>query len=257
MTKDKRDGKRFTTLENALRLLELFSSDDPELGINEIADRLEIANSTAHRLATTLLSEGFIAKDLHTKLYRLGTPILALGNIVTRQSKLHMISQPVLEALVHQANETAHIGILRGNEVMYLNKIECSHPLRLLSYMGKRNPIHCTSTGQVLLAHQSPKFIEEFLLNKLERYTPKTITDSHTLFNRLKQIKKQGYFLSIEELCKGVSSISAPIQNPNGQVIASIGVAGPIQRINNHTAPKLIKLITNSTHEISHLLRTM
>jgi DNA-binding IclR family transcriptional regulator len=221
-----KDKKRFTSLENALRLLELFSWDEPELGINEIAGRLGIANSTAHRLATTLLSEGFLTKDLHNKLYRLGTPTLSLGNIITRQSKLHMTSQYTLETLVQQANETAHIGVLKGVEIMYLNKVECSHPIRLLSYIGKRNPVHCTSTGQVLLAHQSPKFIEEFLLNKLEKYTPKTITDSQALLHRLEQIKKQGYSLCIEEMHKGVSSISAPIRSPKGQVIASISIAG-------------------------------
>ncbi|MFC4766521.1 IclR family transcriptional regulator [Effusibacillus consociatus] len=255
MTKDEKDEKRFTTLESALHLLDLFSLDEPELGISDIAGRLGIANSTAHRLVTTLMTEGFITKDQHTKLYRLGTSILALGNIVTWQSEIHKISHPVLEVLVQRSNETAHIGVLRGFEVIYLNKMECSHPVRLLSYLGKRNPAHCTSTGQVLLAHQPPKVIEDFLQKKLERYTSKTITDSTTLLNRLKQIKEQGYSLSVEELHEGVSSISAPIRNPKGQVVAAITIAGPIQRINTRTIPNLIELVMKSANEMSHLLQ--
>lgn len=254
MDKNKKDVKRFTSLENALNLLELFSPDEPEFGINEIAERLGVANSTAHRLVMTLLSEGFITKDLHTKLYRLGTSTLTLGNIVMKQSRLHRISQSVLDALVQQVNETAYIGILSGNKVVYSNKAECSHPFRLLTYLGKTNPIHCTATGLVLLAHQSPKFINEFLDKKLGQYTPKTIVNSSTLLNQLKQIKEQGYSFCIEEFRMGVSSISVPIRDPYGQVIASISVAGPIQRINSYTAPKIIKLLTNTANEISDLL---
>ncbi|MFC3885137.1 IclR family transcriptional regulator [Bacillus songklensis] len=257
MIKDKKSEKRFTTLENALRVLDLFSLDEPELGISEIADKLGIANSTVHRLVTTLMSEGFITKDIHTKLYRLGTPILALGNIVTRQSKLHMVSQSVLKALVDQSNETAHIGVLRGFEMIYLNKIECFHPVRLLSYLGKRNPIHCTSTGKVLLAYQSPNFIEEFLQKKLERYTSKTITDPTALLACLNQIKKLGYSVSVEELHVGVASISAPVRNPKGEVIAAVTIAGPTQRMNGRAFPKHIELVTQSANAISHVLNSV
>lgn len=254
MLQNELDGKRFNTLENALHLLDLFSLDEPELSATEIADRLGVANSTVHRLVTTLMSEGFIAKDRHTNLYRLGTSIMALGHIVTGQHKIHKISQPVLEVLVQRSNETAHIGILRDFDVIYLNKIECSHPVRLLSHLGKRNPAHCTSTGQVLLAHQPPKVIEEFLSRKLDRYTSKTITDPDDLSKRLSQIKKQGYSLSIEELHEGVSSISAPIRNPKNQAAASVTIAGPTQRINSHTVPNLIKLVIQAANEISLLL---
>jgi DNA-binding IclR family transcriptional regulator len=257
MIKDKKGENRFTTLDNALRVLELFSLDEPELGIIEIADKLGIANSTAHRLVTTLMSEGFITKDIHTKRYRLGTPILALGNIVTRQSNIYKVSQSVLKSLVDQSDETAHIGVLRGFEMIYLNKIECSHPVRLLSYLGKRNPIHCTSTGQILLAYQSQSFIDDFLQKKLERYTSKTITDPAMLRTRLNQIQKQGYSLSIEELHEGVASISAPIRNSKGHVIAAVTIAGPIQRINSRAIPSQTELVIQSANKITHLLSSV
>jgi DNA-binding IclR family transcriptional regulator len=254
MRKNEMVGKRFTTLENALHLLDLFSLDEPELNATEIADRLHVANSTVHRLVTTLMSEGFITKDRHKNSYRLGTSILALGNIVTTQHKIHTISQSVLEALVQRSNETAHIGILRDFDVIYLNKIECSHPVRLLSHLGRRNPAHCTSTGQVLLAHLPAKDLDTFLLNKLERYTSKTITDPEDLLTLLRKIKKQGYSLSVEELHKGVSSISAPIQDSKGQVVAAVTIAGPTQRINSHTISTLIKLVMKASKEMSYLL---
>jgi DNA-binding IclR family transcriptional regulator len=255
MKKEKENGKRFTSLENALRLLELFSSGEQELGISDMAERLGTAGSTAHRLATTLMSEGFIAKNRHTNLYRLSTSILALGNIVTRQSDLFNISKPFLEALVRESNETAHIGVLQDFDVVYLSKVECSNPFPLLSYPGKRNPAHCTSTGQVLLAHQPPKVMEAFLLTELKRYTSKTITDPTALLQLFKQIEKQGYALSVEELHEGVASISAPIRNGKGRTVASISIAGPTQRINARTIPRLIQLVMKSADEISRHLK--
>ena len=181
-----------STLENALQLLDLFTPDEPEMNATEIAARLGVANSTVHRLVTTLMSEGFIAKDTRTNQYSLGTSILSRGNLVTKQYSLHEISHPILQRLVEQSNETAHLAVLRGFEVIYLQKIECSHPIRLLSHLGKPNPAHCTSSGQVLLAHQPPKTLEKLRTMEFLKYTSKTITDPEALLRLLHQIKKQG-----------------------------------------------------------------
>jgi DNA-binding IclR family transcriptional regulator len=251
-----KQNRRFTSLENALRLLNCFSMDEPERGISELAERLGIANSTVHRLVTTLVSEGFLTKDRHTNLYRLGASVLSLGNIVTSRLNIINLARPLLEALVQQSKETAHIGVLKDYELVYLCKIDCSHPVRLLSHEGKRNPIHCTSSGQVLLAYQPPKVIEQFLQRDLEPYTSKTITNPDTFRSLLRQIQKQGFALSIEELHEGVASIAAPVRDPKGKVIASVTIAGPIQRINRHTIPDLIKLVVQTGNEISKRLET-
>lgn len=255
MRKVVKEEKRLTTLENALNLLDLFSLDEPELNATEIAKRLGVANSTVHRLVTTLMSEGFITKDYYTNHYRLSTSILALGNVVTKQFKIHRISQPVLERLVQKSNETAHIGMLRGGDVIYLNTFECSHPVRLQSHLGKRNPAYCTSSGQVLLAYQPSSVLEQLKFMQFEQYTSKTITDPDILLNLLIQIKKQGYSVSIEELHEGVSSISAPIRNPKGKVVECVTIAGPTQRMNTRTIPNLIKLVKTSADEISRLMK--
>ncbi|MED4779951.1 IclR family transcriptional regulator [Brevibacillus choshinensis] len=255
MTNQKKSTIRFSSLENALRLLNVFSMNEPELGISEIAYRLGVANSTASRLVTTLISEGFIAKDQKTNLYRLGTSVLALGHFVQSKLPLFRLTQPVLESLVKQTNETAHIGILKDNDLIYINKIECSHPVRLLSHVGKRNPCHCTSSGQVLMAYQEPYKINEFLQKSFESFSKKTITDQETLRNLLDTVKKQGYSVSIEELHEGVTSIAAPIKDGKGNIIASVTIAGPIQRINNATIPTLIKMVIQAGHEISKRLQ--
>jgi len=249
------DANASSSLENALRLLNLFSMDEPEWGISEIAQRLGIANSTVHRLLNTLLAEGFVAKDPRTRLYRLGSSVLALGHLVQSRLKLGQIAYPALQRLVQLSNETAHIGILKESSVIYLTKVDCSHPIRLLSHVGRRNDAHCTSTGQVLLAYLPASRQEEILgQGPFPAYTKKTITDPDKLRNLLAQVRQQGYAISMEELHDGVCSIAAPVTNHKGEVIAAVNLAGPTHRMNSAAMPRLIKLVKEAAREVSQRL---
>jgi DNA-binding IclR family transcriptional regulator len=223
--------------------------------INVIADRLEIGRSTAFRLANTLVVEGLLVKDTHTKSYRLAATILAKGNTIISKINLCQVSQAIIEKLREQSGETSHIAIYKDYQAMYLYKMESSFPVHLLSHAGKLNPLYCTSTGQVLLAHQDDLIIKDVIAKGLNAYTAKTITDPLKLIQLLHSIKKQGYAISIEELHNGVSSIAAPVRNPVGRVIAAVSIAGPTKRINTQNISKLTKLVQNAATEISRRLK--
>lgn len=245
------NNNHFSSLRNALRLLNLFSKDEPELNLSELAERLEIGLSTAFRLTNTLVEEGFIVRDPHTKLYRPAASILAMGNTIISKIDLCQISKPILEKLVEDTGETSHIAVIRDYQVLYLLKIDNSHPVHLLSHAGKSNPLHCTSTGQVLLAYQPESVINQVIDRGLKSYTRKTITDPIRLREILYKIRKQGFSVSMEELHDKGVSIAAPVKNINGEVIASISIAGPTSRINLKTIPKLTKLVQTAADRIS------
>jgi DNA-binding IclR family transcriptional regulator len=244
----------FSSLENALRILNLFSMDETELSLLEISKRIGVGKSTAYRLLQTLISEGFIKKDPRTNLYSLGTSILAQNKVILSRFTICNIASPFLQKLVQESGESAHIAKLQDVDVIYLHKIECDHPVRLLSYIGKRNPVFCTSSGQAILAFQSKEVIDKVIQNGLIPYTSKTITSPELFQDKLKQIQKQGYALSIEELHEGVASISAPIWSKNNRVQYSVSIAGPIQRINKDSIPKLAKLVMKTGEAISKQL---
>jgi DNA-binding IclR family transcriptional regulator len=245
----------FSSLENALRILNLFSMDETELSLLEISERIEVGKSTAHRLLQTLKSEGFIKKDPRTNLYSLGTSILATNKIIQSRFAICNIASPFLQKLVEESGESAHIAKLQDADVIYLHKIECNHPIRLLSYTGKRNPAFCTGSGQAILAFQSKEVIDKVIQNGLTRYTSKTITSPELFQRKLKQIQKQGYALSIEELHEGVVSISAPIWSRNNRVLYSVSIAGPIQRINKDSISKLAQLVIKTGEALSKHLQ--
>ena len=172
--------------------LNLFSVDEPELQLQAIATRLEIGQSTAYRLVHTLIEEGFVMRDPSAKSYRLAASVLAMGHTIITKVDLCHHSNDILEKLAEKTGETAHISVFKDNQVLYLLKIDSSNPVHLLSHAGKKNPIHCTSTGQILLAYQTDSIINKVIERELIDYTKKTITESYEIEECTANHKKKG-----------------------------------------------------------------
>lgn len=249
------NNHHYSSLRNALRILNLFSVDEPELQLNDIATKLKIGNSTAFRLIHTLMEEGFIVRDSSAKSYRPAASVLAMGQTIITTIDLCHLSIDILENLAEKTGETAHIAIFKDFQVLYLLKLDSSYPVHLLSHAGRQNPVHCTSTGQILLAHQSDSIIEQVIEKGLTSYTSKTITDPIKLKNLLQTIRTQGYAVSKEELHEGVGSIAVPVKNKKGNVIASVSIAGPTSRINSSTIHTLSKLLIKAADKLSQKIR--
>ncbi len=246
-----RNKESISSMRNALRLLNLFTMDEPEYSLSEIAEKLQVGISTAHRLTNTLMVEGFLTKDSLTKKFRLGASILGMGNTIITQNQLCRISIPVLESLAVNTGETAHIAILKEYQAIYLIRMDSKHTVHLLSHAGKQNPIHCTSSGQAILAFQDEPFVDQVIARGLQRHTENTITTPVKFKQLLNSIRRKGYSISEEELHQGVSSIAVPVKNINGQVIASISIAGPTSRINQDTLSNLVKVVKQAADQVS------
>lgn len=256
-TKMKKDSKqtRASSLHNALRLLKMFSVEEPVWGVSELAQELGVVKSTAHRLVSTLASEGFVTKDHQTQKYRLGGSLLVLGNAFTARFRMKREKvYPWLKELVQQTGETAHIGVLQGNHVVYLYKLDSQSPVRLLSYVGKQNPVHCTSSGQAILAFQPVFIIKEVLDRGLPAYGPNSLTSSKAMMEKLARVRELGYAVSEEELHAGVTSVGAPVRSRNGHVVVSVNIAGPISRIHRRNLPRLAKWVVQMAEGISNTL---
>src|SRR5690606_26577172 len=142
------------SVRNAMKILRLFSAERPELGITEMAQLLDLRKSTVHRLVKTLTEHDFLEKTEKGAKYRLGLALLGLSGVMTTNEEILRESVSVLQQLVDQLGEAAHVSVLEGTDIVYLHKVECRHPVRLLSHIGRRNPAYCTSSGQVLLAYK-------------------------------------------------------------------------------------------------------
>jgi len=234
-------------LDKSLSVLDLLLKKGSAMNITELAEKLEFYPSTIHRILDTLKYWGYVEQDPNTQKYQLGLKLLELGMAKFHQMDLVREATPYLKELVKECNETVHLGVLEEGEVMYLAKEESSQTIRMISYVGKRAPVHCTSLGKVLLAYLSEEERKKILGEKeLTRFTENTITDKSKLKKELDKVRKQGFALDLEENEKDIRCIAAPIKNYQGKVIGAISISGPVYRIDinkqNHIKEALLKI---------------
>jgi IclR family KDG regulon transcriptional repressor len=251
MAKAPNEENLLSSVKNALRILHSFTMDEPEKKIGELSASLGLNKSTVSRTMATLASEGFVYKDPDTKRYRLGLSILSLSGVVNSNMDIYRESQPVLHKLVDTLGETAHLSFMDQLDVIYIQKVECNHPVRFLTHVGKRNPAYCTSSGKILLAHSDQSIIDQVISNGLKKYTDHTITDPDKLIKHLKEIKEQGFSYSYEEFLEGVNSIAAPIFDYTGKAFAALSIVGPKQRIEQNKTLAYSKKVISAAKEIS------
>ncbi len=237
-----------------MQILRLFKLNQNELGVSEIAKNLGIPKGTAHRLIKTLAQENFLTKNPRTNRYRLGLSLLSLGGVITTQTEIYQEALPILQSVVNSVQETAHICLLEKTEVVYLLRVENRATVPLVTRIGRRNPIHCTSEGLVILAYQHEDRINQVLSNELYPYTSKTITDPTILKEKLRTIKEQGYALAIDQFYEGFVSIAAPIRDYTEEVVSSLAIVGPKTRITEDNYPFFIEKMIKAAEEISELL---
>ena len=239
-------------LNKSLSILEILLQQGSAMNMTEISERLEIYPSTIHRILDTLKYRGYVEQDPHTQKYQLGMKALELGMAKLHQMDLIREATPYLKELVKQCNETVHLGVLEAGEVLYLAKEESSQTIRMISYVGKRAPLHCTALGKVLLAHLSAEERKKILREKvLPRLTENTFTDKRELEKELDKVREQGFAFDREENEKDVRCVATPIRNYQGEVIAAISISSPVFRIDKNTQDNLKEALIETSEKIS------
>ncbi|MGH3220538.1 MAG: IclR family transcriptional regulator, partial [Streptosporangiaceae bacterium] len=244
-----------STVRNAARLLKVFRSRETDLGVSELARRLGLGKSTVHRLLTTLASEGLIEQNPRTGGYRLGLMMFELGQAVRVHMDLHAAVGPVLGDLRAQTGESSQVGVLDGDEVVYVDRLESAHSLRLFTETGRRVPVHCTSSGKVLLAHL-PEARRHAVLRAipLTALTPHTITDRDRFAAELARVRRRGWAEAVNEREIGVASIAAPIHGAGGEVVAAISIGVPLARCSVMALRRLAPTIMEAAEAASRRL---
>lgn len=243
------------SVDRALQILECFSKRDTELGVTEIATRLDLHKSTTFGLLATLESRGYLKQNLENGKYKLGIKLFELGKLVEDDMDLRINSLPYLRELVAKYEETAHLAIRDGKEVLYIDKVEGESAIRMYSQVGKRAPMYCTGVGKAMLAFMSEEKIDSLLEDiNFSKFTNNTITDLQKLKKELIEIKKRGYCIDDEEIEVGLACAAAPIVNYKGEAVASISIAGPTSRMTNEKLQLIAQDVKETAAKISRTL---
>ena len=247
------EGGGLQSVSRAVRSLELIA-EAGELGVTELGRRLGVHKATASRLAATLAERGLVERDPATERYRLGFGLIRLAGAAMAGLDLVSSARPVLEDLAQETRETVTIGVLSGDDVVSIDQITGARSIVSASWVGKRNPLHTTSTGKILLTFMEDLERERRLAQPLERATKRSLVDPGQLRTQLDDIRRRGYAQTLEELEEGLNAVAAPVRQADGEVVAALSVSGPAFRMRPVDLPRLGRLTIEASDKISRRL---
>jgi DNA-binding IclR family transcriptional regulator len=185
----------------------------------------------------------------------LGSKVLELANIFLSGIEWRTHATPYLKELRNKTDETVMVFVMDGDHRVCLEKFEGSHELRPMLNIGGRYPLHAGSAGKLLLAFL-PEDERKKILSRtgLPRFTSSTITGAKTLEKELLLIRKRGYAISHQERMNFLSSVSVPIRDHSGKVIAAICIDGPTVRFNAEKVKEFKNMAIAAAHQISSVI---
>ena len=245
------DSGGVRALDRALDILDVIAGASG-LTLSEIAQRLDLAPSTVHRVLVTLAVRGVAESDHATQTWHVGPTAFRHGSAFMRRSGLVERARPVLRRLMEVTGETANLGILDGNAVLFLNQAETHETIRAFFPPGTRSPLHASGIGKALLAHMRSFELRQLMREmQLSRFTPMTLGEPQALLDDLALIRARGYSLDNEERSLGMRCIAAPIFDLAGEAAAGISVSGPLSRMGDARLQAMSECVITAARELS------
>lgn len=247
----RRDGS-VQSIDRALRLLDVVCTAERPVSLAHASARVKLHKPTAHRLLQALGQHGLVSQDADTKAYRPGLKLFELSHEVLRHMELRTQALPELAELNRRTNETVHLAVLDEGDVIYMDKEESQHTIRMFSAIGKRGPAHCTGVGKVLLAYLPPEELQQVLaVKKLKRFTPRTITTVAGLKRELALIRERGYAIDDTEHEAEIRCAACPVRDHTGRVVAAVSLTAPTLRMTRERIEAMAPLVRDYADRIS------
>ncbi|SHK08967.1 transcriptional regulator, IclR family [Pseudonocardia thermophila] len=219
------------SIDNAARIL-LMLLDTPALRVSDVASELGVARSTAHRMLTTLQARDLLRQDPATKAYGPGSNLAKLGLAVIGASDLRAEARPVLEKLVSDTAETAHLLVLKGTETVFIEGVEGPQVIRAALRTGHRGPAHASAAGKALLAEfDQEELRRRFPTARLRGGTARAVHSRRALEAELEKVRETGYATNIEESEPGLCAVAAAVRDRYGVAQCALAVSGPAERV--------------------------
>ncbi len=240
-------GSGLKSVGSALDVLECFATDG-ELGVSDIARRLGVAKSTAHRLLQTLASRGFVEQDAYSGQYRLGLHVYELGELALARNGLRHVALPFLRQVAAATGLTVNLSVADGPDVVFVERIENMDGVRILGHFGRRLPSHTTSGGKAIAAWNPLADAARRRAGFPPRVS-KTVRTETDWDRCLETVRKVGYAVSHSESFDGASSVGVPVL-VRRHAVASVSVFGPTPAIEPHI-DRLVPVLVAASRRIA------
>ena len=240
-------------LARGIEILTLMTdSGQPSYGVRELAGRLGVSASTAHRLLTDLEGLGMVTRA-PAGSYRLGLEFLRLAWTASSRFPLRDAASDVLAELAARSGESSFFGLYneQRHQMMFAVSVESPHPLRYTVPQGVWLPLHAGASGLAILAFLPDEVQAEVARRGLDPLTERTLVDAGQLAERLDRIRRDGYAISHGERINGAIAIAAPVLGPVGTVIGDVGITVPESRFNAAATSQLAGLVLRSAESLT------
>jgi DNA-binding IclR family transcriptional regulator len=234
------------SFEKMFEVLSLFSMNRTSLSISEIQKETGLPKSTVFRILNTMEFYNYIEQNSENHRYSLGFNFFRLGSIYQAQLDFRKTALPIMKKIVEETDETVELNIISGVSRICVEKVDSPLEFRNFVQIGDRKPIHLGASGKVLLTFLSD-FEFKMTVDELQK-------DEQIDMDKLKQdvtkIKSKGYEITKGERVPGSFAIATPIFESKGNLLASLTIAGPIQRITDEREIELKTILCEASKEI-------
>lgn len=243
---------RGSALDKAVLVLRSVASSERAVTLADLTETLRLPRQTIHRVLQALVHAGLILRAPQKDRYQIGPGLTRLSVMTLKSLNTQAPVRTILMELVEQTGETCNIGVLEQGEIVYIERIEGSSPLRLQLEVGSRVPFYCTAIGKLLVASQH-KNLRSRLINssRLKRFTKHTLIEPSQLEQEFKTIRSQGYSFNNEEFVEGLTALAVPIMDANNRPVAGLAVHAPALRMSHQQALLLLPSMKNKAERIA------
>lgn len=241
------------TLIKGVHLLQVVVESAKPWSVSALAKAMGLQTSNVHRTLQTWCELGFMTQSKETSEYQCTLKIFEWGCKVAGGFDVRRLARDHLVDLAQMSQETIHLSVLDGNEIVYLDKIDSPQPVRAYSEVGGRAPAHCVATGKALLAHQDLQVINRFQMPPSQP-TPQSLSNLDDLKTELEKIRSRGYATNHEEWREGVRGLGAAIFDQSGLAVAAVGLSAPANRLNDERMAQLGQSVKDISEKITRAL---
>jgi len=224
-------GRFLGSVEKAFKVLSAFNERRSPLSQTDVAKLSGVDKNSTQRVLYTLKALGYLRQSPDTRLYSLSARLLEFGTTFLAGSRVREVATPILEEVNRSCEETVNLTEREGTEVVYVLRYPSRHVVSVDLSLGSRLPIYCTAPGRAMLAHLPPHEAREILEESvLDKRTPFTLTDPDAILRSLADVRSMGFCLTNQEAFVGDISVSSPVFDEKGAVVAAVNIAVPWPR---------------------------
>jgi DNA-binding IclR family transcriptional regulator len=247
-------GSSLSSVANSLRVLVTLVNHG-EIGVSDIGRELDLTGGTVFRLLSTLCEAGFAEQNPQNRKYRPGPQVLELANTIRANTSVIDVAHTELETLMNQSGETVNLGVLRGDNVVYVDRVVgTQHQLVMEVRVGSTIPAFCSAMGKSLLAYADPALQKDYLRRLPKLTTTEGIKppSGPTFAKELELVVTTGHSEDHGEYSPDIACVAAPVLDSVGRAIAAVSISGPRHRIETRRAD-LIPLVGEGGKRLSEI----